>query len=507
MSYSARLHELAAERGDANALVFVGSDGVEQLLSWRDIDDRSIQVAHGLVAAGISQDHRVGIKVKNSPEHVLVALACYHVGAVPVPVRWDLPEWELARVLEVLDATLIVETSHPCLTDASSQSTEPLPDVMSPNASGVMSSGSTGTPKVILRLVPGMYMPGASSNRLIEAYGELSSQMVLVPAPLYHNNGFMSLGNLLGGDRLLLLERFDSSVLLAAIERHGVTGMVATTLMLQRLARDDDFDVHDLSSLEWVMHGAAPLPVWLAERWIERIGAEHFYVCYGSSEGAGATFARGDEYLSHSGTVGRGAMGTTLKILDADQAAVAAGEIGHVYMRSTYGVLAKYVGKVAPMPVTEDGFVTVGDLGWLDDDGYLYLADRRVDMIITGGANVYPAEVEAALSEHESVADVVVIGLSDPEWGRRVHAIVQRAVGASIDAETLRAYAAERLAKYKVPKTVEFLAEIPRSEATKVNRASLIAEREPETAPVSPGVARARHAPRFDLSEPHEFNC
>jgi bile acid-coenzyme A ligase len=477
-SYSARLYELAAEREDDNAVVFVALDGSEQLWSWRQVADRSTQIARGLQRHGVVHGDRVGIKIRNSVEHIAVALACYHVGAVPVPVRWDLPDWELQRVLDVLAAKLVVELDHDALAGTTAESTEPLPDVVAPNASGILSSGSTGTPKVILRVPPGMYFPGASSNRLVEAYGELGPQLLLVPAPLYHNNGFMAIGNLFGGDRLLLLERFDPAVVLAAIERHRVTGVVATTVMLQRLARDESFDTRDLSSLDWVMHGAAPLPEWLARQWIERIGPEHFYVCYGSSEGAGATFARGDEYLAHPGTVGKGAMATDLKILDDEQNEVPNGEIGHVYMKSAYGLLASYVGNVAPIPSTPDGYVTVGDLGWLDDDGYLYLSDRRVDMIVSGGANVYPAEVEAALSEHPEVADVVVIGLSDPEWGRRVHAVVQRAEGSAIDAEALRSYSRERLAPYKVPKTVEFVESISRSEATKLNRAALVAERE-----------------------------
>lgn len=478
LTYSARLGELAREREGEPALIFLASDGREELWSWRQLSDRSNQVAHGLIDAGIAHGDRIGIKIRNSPDHIVVALACYHVGAVPVPVRWDLPEWELERVLGVLDAKLVVEPGSPCLADTHDASTEPLPDVMSPNASGVLSSGATGSPKVILRSVPGIYVPGASSNRLVEEYGALGPQLLLVPAPLYHNNGFMALGNLFGGDRLLLLERFNPSLLLEAIERHGVTGMVATTVMLQRLARDPNFERCDLSSLEWVMHGAAPLPDWLARQWIERVGDEHFYVCYGSSEGVGATFARGDEYLEHPGTVGRGAMATDVKILDDEENELPAGEIGHIYMKSAYGILASYVGDVPPIPTTADGFATVGDLGWLDDDGYLYLADRRVDMIVSGGANIFPAEVEAAVSEHPDVADVVVIGLSDPEWGRRVHAIVQPREGADLTEEQLRDYASERLARYKVPKTVEFVDAIPRTEATKLNRAALIAERE-----------------------------
>ena len=127
------------------------------------------------------------------------------------------------------------------------------------------------------------------------------------------------------------------------------------------------------------------------------------------------------------------------------------------------------------MEVTDDGFASVGDLGFLDDDGFLYMVDRRVDMIVTGGANVFPAEVETALSEHPGVADVVVIGLRDPEWGRRVHAVVHSA-DPSLDAAAVVAYAKERLAPYKVPKSVEFVDAIPRTEAMKFNRAALVAE-------------------------------
>jgi bile acid-coenzyme A ligase len=301
-----------------------------------------------------------------------------------------------------------------------------------------------------------------------------------VPAPLYHNNGFMHTANLLAGDRLLLLQRFNAARLLDAIERHRVTGFVATTIMLQRIAREPGAGERDLSSIEWVMHGAAPLPEWLARRWIDLVGPTHFFVCYGSSEGAGATFARGDEYLDHPGTVGRGAIGTELRILDDDGTELPTGEVGGIYMRQPQGVMSTYVGDVAPIPETGDGFATVGDLGFLDTDGYLYLADRRVDMIVSGGANVFPAEVESALSEHPGVGDVVVIGLADEEWGRRVHAVVQPAdAGAPVAADDLIAWCRERLSPYKVPKSIELVDAIPRSEAGKLNRAVLVAERDP----------------------------
>ena len=146
------------------------------------------------------------------------------------------------------------------------------------------------------------------------------------------------------------------------------------------------------------------------------------------------------------------------------------------------------------MPRTDDGFVTVGDMGWLDEEGFLYMADRRVDMIVTGAVNVFPAEVESALSEHPGIADVVVVGLRDPEWGRRVHAIVQAEdPSRPLEADEVIGFAKERLAAYKVPKTVEFVPALPRSDAMKLSRAALVAERDgPEPEPRGPGCAEVR---------------
>ena len=149
-------------------------------------------------------------------------------------------------------------------------------------------------------------------------------------------------------------------------------------------------------------------------------------MAYGMTEQLGLSALRGDEWLTHQGSVGRGFRGTEIQILDAAQNPVPVGDYGDVYMRSPATGGYDYLGGAPLLPTTADGFGTAGDMGRLDEEGYLYLADRRVDMIVTGGANVFPAEVEAVLSEHPGIADAVVVGLADPEWGRRVHAIVER---------------------------------------------------------------------------------
>ena len=262
---------------------------------------------------------------------------------------------------------------------------------------------------------------------------------------------------------------------LEVIERHRITTFTATPTMLQRMADVPGIDDRDLSSLVWITQGAAPMPPSLVHRWAGLIGAEKIFMAYGMTEGIGITAVRGDDWMSHPGTVGKGMRGTEVRILDLDLHDLPPGQVGDIYLRSpSYGG-SRYLGDEPSLRSTDDGFQTGGDVGYLDGDGFLYLVDRRVDLIISGGANVFPAEVEAALIDHPDVADVVVVGLQDAEWGRRVHAIVEaRDPATPPTADEIVAYAKGRLAAYKVPKTVEFVDAIPRSEATKVNRGRLV---------------------------------
>jgi len=284
--------------------------------------------------------------------------------------------------------------------------------------------------------------------------------------------------SLLAGDALILLEKFDAARIVELIERYRVTHFTSTPTMLQRIAALPDIAQRDLSSLNWVMQGAAVIPPNLVRTWIALIGAEKLFMAYGMTEGLGLTSIRGDEWLTHPGSVGRGFRNTEVRILDADGAPLPPGEIGEIYLRWPATGLYHYLGDASLLPATADGFATAGDLGWLDAEGFLYIADRRVDMIITGGANVFPAEVESALLDDPAIGDVVVVGLKDDQWGRRVHAIVEPRDPAHPPSEAdVIAFAKQRLAAYKVPKTVEFVSAIPRSAATKVSRSQLVAER------------------------------
>jgi bile acid-coenzyme A ligase len=478
LSFGDRVAQLGAERPTTVALRFAGSDGIDRVITWDELDTRSSQVARALLDRGLRAGDRLAVALRNSPGLVETVLAAWKVGAVPVPLRWDLPDWEQARVREAVDAAVAVDASAlPWLESSARLDPGPLPATVSPQTHGICSSGSTGTPKVILIDRPAVFdetlgEPFPSSWVAIER-----PQRILVPTQLYHTNGFATLLSLLAGDEIVLLERFDAARVVDLVERHRITTFTATPTMLQRIADLPGIDERDLASLVWVLQGAAVIPPSLVRRWLDLLGPERFYMAYGMTEGLGLAAIRGDEWLDRPGSVGRGYRGTEIRILGPDLTEVPPGEIGEVYLRWPGSGFYRYLGGAPLLPTTEDGFGSAGDIGRVDD-GYLYIVDRRVDMIVTGGANVFPAEVESALIEHPGIADVVVVGLRDPEWGRRVHAIVEPADPSSPPtAKDVIAFARARLAPYKAPKAVEIVDVIPRSEATKVNRAALVAAR------------------------------
>jgi bile acid-coenzyme A ligase len=297
---------------------------------------------------------------------------------------------------------------------------------------------------------------------------------------MYHTNGFATFLMLLSGDHLVILEKFDAALALDVIERFRITNFTATPTMLSRIAARPDVRQRNLSSVVFILQGAAVMPPSLLHTWFELLSPEQIVTAYGMTENLGLTALRGDEWLAHPGSVGRGFRDTEIRILDAEKKPVGPGEHGDVYLRAPMSAGYRYLGGAPPLPSTDDGFRSAGDVGYLDEDGYLHIVDRRVDMIVTGGANVFPAEVESALAGHPGIADVVVIGLSDPRWGRRVHAVVQLTDAdgrARLTEQQVIGYAKSRLAGYKVPKTVEFVAAIPRTAATKVNRSAMIAAR------------------------------
>ena len=495
VSFAKRLGDLAALDPDRPALT-VGTRSLSRL----ELDRASNRFARGLAERGVGKGDLVTIALPNSIEWFVATAACWKLGAIPQPVSSRLPGPELAAVVELADPPVVIGADparlpgHECLARedvaaaiagtlaclvgapdlAPSPLDDPLPDVVSDAWKAPTSGGSTGRPKLIVSGDPSLVDLEAGPPLQLGADGAL-----VMPGPLYHNGPLVwSCHALLWGNHVVVLERFDAEGTLAAIAAHRAHVVYLVPTMMKRILRLPD-DVRlgfDLSSLQVVWHLAEPCPAWLKEQWIDWLGPEKIYELYGGTEGQLATVITGVEWLAHRGSVGRPTTGS-VKVCDADGNELPAGEQGELWLKSAREKPAyRYVG--ADARSMAGGWESLGDIGWVDEDGYVYLGDRLSDMILTGGANVYPAEIEAALNEHPLVRSCAVIGLPDDDLGNVVHAIVE-ADPNLVSADDLRAHLADRLVRYKVPRTFE-LVDVPlRDDAGKVRRAALRAERLP----------------------------
>jgi bile acid-coenzyme A ligase len=483
-AFAPRLAQLAAHHPERPAIIFAPQIGTESELSWRTLDETTNQLARCFARRGVSDTSTIVIALWNSPEHIRATIAAWKLGALVLPLRAALPARERDELLALAQPALVVSEwdahAFPAMrpsefTRSADESAAPLPLKPHPGKA-IGSGGSTGRSKMIVDRTWNPVVERRSAGLL----GVQDGQTQLVAAPLYHNSPFLLAYDGLARDHtLVVMERFDAARAVELIERWRVSYAYFPPIIMRRIALLPDIDARDLSSFDAMHSSAAPCPEWLKRRWIELLGAEKVHEVYGSAEGVGATVIRGDEWLAHPGSVGR-PIGCELRVLDEQGVELPIGEVGELFMKpdNPDGPTFEYIGG-APLKRTTDGFYSIGDLGRVDADGYLYIADRRVDMIVSGGANVYPAEVEAALSEYPGLTDVAVIGVPDEEWGRRVHAIIQpRDPAAPPSPSDLDTHTRERIAGWKAPKTYEFLVELPRNEAGKIRRSALAAERE-----------------------------
>jgi len=308
---------------------------------------------------------------------------------------------------------------------------------------------------------------------------------MLVPGPVHHAAPFSACFQaLLGGARVVLMRRFDAARCLALVERHRADRMILVPTMMLRIWRlpESERAARDVSSLEFVMTGGAPCPPWLMRAWIDWLGPDVMHEAFGPSERIGGTFITGREWLAHPGSVGRPLAGARLEIRDPETGApLPPGRLGEIWALPAGGAGSTYRYVGARGRRSADGFESVGDMGWLDEEGYLYVGDRRSDMILVGGRNVYPAEIEGALEAHPAVRSACVIGLPDEDLGQRVHALVEMDPDATGD-DALRAHLAARLDGYKIPRTFERVDHPLRDDAGKVRRAALREARLPGAA-------------------------
>jgi bile acid-coenzyme A ligase len=473
-SIPAALRALAAERPEALAIT-----DTTTVLTRRQVVEWADAVAHELRERGVGVGDLVSIGLPSDATFLVATVAAWVVGATPQPVPSNMPPAELEAVLELARPAVAIgfdggslAPSMPVLPDPPRQAPPPLPDVTSPNLKAPMSGGSTGRPKLIVATNPaeaeGLALLAAAMRIRVE-------DTTLITAPLHHNGPFLtSTASLATGGHVILPGRFDAETTLRLAEQHRVGWIYLVPTMMSRISKlpDEVRLGYDVSSVHTVMHMAAPCPVYLKQAWIDWLGPERIMELYAGTEAQAATFINGVEWLEHRGSVGKPVIGQ-MQICDPDGKPLPPGEVGEVWLRSDTGPSYRYVGAEARR--REDGWESLGDLGWMDEDGYLYLNDRMTDMVLVGGSNVYPAEVEAALDEHPLVMSSCVIGLPDDDLGNRLHALVQ--VSGAVGDDELRGWCEQRLTKYKVPRSFERVDEPLRDDAAKVRRSRLRAER------------------------------
>jgi len=424
----------------------------------------------------LREGSRIALLVPGSESYVDLVMSLLAAGMFPIPLDPRLTSYERERILAPLRPDLVVD-SEELLASMVEHTPERFRWGLPRGRPIHCTSGTTGTPKGVFS---GLLDTGQATALVAEErdlWGFSDTDVNLVLSPLHHSAPLrFAMGTILAGGRIVVPGPFDPATVTAAIERERPTSMFCVPTHLQRLfAHWDKVGAPDLSSFRLVAHAGAPCPVEVKRRLIEEFPAGSTWEFYGSTEGQ-FTACRSEEWLERPGTVGRARPGRTLS-LDED---------GTIWCTVPDHARFDYFGDpektAAAWRDTADGrrAFTVGDLGRLDDEGYLYLDGRREDLIISGGVNVYPLEVEQALLEHPGVEDVAVLAMPDEHWGQRVCAAV---VGSATEDE-LDAHARERLAPPKRPKTWTFLDELPRTLTGKVRRDLLADVRDP--GPASP---------------------
>ncbi|MHB1445235.1 MAG: AMP-binding protein [Acidimicrobiales bacterium] len=493
--------EIASQAPDRPAVV-MGDSG--ESLTFRQLEERSRALAVAWRRAGVSRGDTVGILLENHLRFLEVAWAAQRSGLYYTAVNWHLTPEELAYIVAdsgtkvLVSSVLNLATAEAALAgaadgagamkvlvDGSAGGWRGLDELMAEVGDASLedecegdfmlySSGTTGRPKGIRRALTfapmGQGVIGATGFlRLLEMQ---PGDVYLCPAPLYHAAPIAwSMGAQRLGSTVVVMERFDPQQALALIERHRVTHAQFVPTMFVRMLKlaPEARQNHHLSSLRAAVHAAAPCPVEVKQQMMQWWGPR-IYEYYSSTEGVGATFIGPEDWLAHPGSVGRSIYGTP-HIVDDDGNELPTGEIGTVYFEGSTPFEYHNDPEKTASTFDRHGWGSVGDMGYLDEEGYLYLTDRKTFMIISGGVNVYPQEIENLLITHPKVLDVAVIGVPNPDLGEEVKAVIQPVdwsdAGKELEAE-LAGMCRAHLAGFKCPRSFDFDPELPRQENGKL---------------------------------------
>jgi len=491
----------AIQRHPAKIALCHVADGHTRTTDFAALGTRVARAAAALKRHGVEPGDRVALLAQNGDGLIAMLLACWWRGAVACPLntRWSVPELrhaigdcgarlllpdrQLTAMAEELDGLATVVPIDTFLADADAAATagaESLDDTRTGGdalAAILYTGGTTGRAKGVMLSHANFW--AASISRAAELNNAPDSVSLLV-APLFHVAGLGRLiGQLIAGGSCVTLPQFRADIVLSAIETHRISDIIVVPTMLQSLLDHPGFDAARLQSLNRIAFGAAPMPPDLLARALQAWPDAEFFQAYGMTETAAAVCINppanhrpGPGAERHRHSVGRAGLGAEIRVIDPDGREVPSGTVGEIVVRGPMVMRGYWNQPDATAQALRDGWLHTGDGGWMDEDGYLFIADRLKDMIISGGENVYSGEVETALRSHPRVAQAAVIGVPDARWGERVHAVVVVEGSAPRDEAALSAeltqWCRERLAGYKCPRSFAYVDGLPLSAAGKV---------------------------------------
>ena len=474
ISVDQRCRAIAAAGPRRLAVIGFGKRGEEDTLTWLELERESAACASMLDRLG--DGSVVAFEAPNRAKTVIHVLACLRAGVPFIPLEPKAPPGEYARLMQAAGAHQRVmlwdgrRRPSPQEAQAPGGCSDLPAQTRGVQVSYFLASGSSsGRPRLIAHPGPAGYDRARLPNPLLRATGWLSGQRQLIIGPLHHAAPFTTcVEALLDGNTILLQETFNPGAAVRILDEHAVEWLELTPTHMQWMLMAMEREEPVLRSLRAIVHTAARCPDVVKRGWIDRLGPARVFEFYAATEGIGTTLVRGDEWLRRPGTVGRGFC-TQIRILDERGREQSAGSVGEVYMRRS-GFSVRTAGVGGTVRRAAGGFSSVGDYGWLDQDRYLFLSPRREDMVVVGGANVYPAEVENVLAEHPEILDSAVTGAAEDLIGTRLVAFIVPRLGAVLDEPTVLAFCSERLSKHKVPSAVRFVDQVPRSDAGKLQR-------------------------------------
>jgi long-chain acyl-CoA synthetase len=474
-------------------------------VTYRELAARADRFGRGLQKLGLRPGDTIVMALPNSADMLALYFAVLQTGLYVVPVNWHLVGPEVAYIIADSGAKVFVAHERFAdmaveaggdvpekfsvgeipgfrpLTDLGAGEPPGRPDERTAGSPMVYTSGTTGRPKGVRRPLTGADPDDVPPASLwffgIFGLKPFDDHVHICGSPLYHTAVLNFVGiSIQMGHTVVLMEKWDPEEMLRLIERYRVTHSHMVPTQFHRLLAlpEKVRDHYDVSSLRTMIHGAAPCPLETKRRMLDWWGPVVIEY-YAATEGGGTTIMA-DEWLRKPGSVGKAWPGSVVKVLNDQGEELPPGEPGLVYMKMGASTFEYHKDKEKTLAARVGDLFTLGDIGYLDEDGYLFLRDRKSDMIITGGVNVYPAEIEGELAVHPKIADIAVFGIPHPDWGEEIKAVVQPADGVEPSdelTEELLAYAAERLAKFKLPRTIDYVDELPRDPNGKLYKRKL----------------------------------